>query len=107
MSTDPYASLRSLFEQNRAAQIHDAITGVTHSSEPDLDNFDDPGAARTAPSPPVAPLSAPPPEKPSAALEPNAAVDEAVDALLSRPLTPMTQVGMSDALVPVGSPVAG
>jgi len=107
MSTDPYASLRSLFEQSRAAQIHDAITGVSNSSEPELDNFDDPGAAPAAPSTPVAPVSPPPPVKPSAALEPNAAVDEAVDALLSRPLTPMTQVGLSDALVPVEAPVAG
>ena len=76
MSTDPYASLRSLYEQNRASQINDAITGVTGSSEPQLDNFDDPGAA-------ALPAAAPPP---AATPLPNAAIDSRVDDMLARPL---------------------
>jgi phospholipid-binding lipoprotein MlaA len=107
MSTDPYASLRSLYEQNRAAQIHDAVTGVTNSSEPVLDNFDDPGAAPVTPSTPATPVSPPPPLKPAAALSPDTAVDQAVDAMLARPLRPLAQTGLSDTLAPVETARAG
>lgn len=76
MSTDPYASLRSLYEQNRASQINDAVTGVTGSSEPQLENFDDPAA-------PPAPAAATPA---AATPAPGAAIDSRVDDMLSRPL---------------------
>jgi phospholipid-binding lipoprotein MlaA len=102
MSTDPYASLRSLFEQNRAGQIADAISGRSNSAEPQLDNFDDPGAT---PSPSAAPV-APPPEKPAAQLEPYGAIDRRVDAMLSRPLTPMVR-GMESAPALAGAQQAG
>jgi phospholipid-binding lipoprotein MlaA len=88
MSTDPYASLRSLFEQNRAAQINDARAGMTGSSEPSFDLLEDPGgtpadpgatpadpAAKTLPSEP----------RPGAMLE-----NRMIDQMLSRPLTPRT-----------------
>jgi phospholipid-binding lipoprotein MlaA len=102
MSTDPYASLRSLFEQNRAGQIHDAVTGVTGSSEPDLDNFDDPGAA---PPPAAAPAAE---EKPVAFLAPDAAMDRMVEDMLARPLAPMTPKMLSALALPaVESPPAG
>jgi phospholipid-binding lipoprotein MlaA len=77
MSTDPYASLRSLYEQNRASQISDAISGVTGSAEPQLQEFDDPGAK---PAPPAA--ATPPPAAPA----PGAAIDSHIDDMLARPL---------------------
>ena len=76
MSTDPYASLRSLYEQNRAGQIQEAITGVPGSATAPLDDLQDPDAA---PAPAV-----PPPAPPAAA--PSAAIDNRVDAMLGRPL---------------------
>ena len=98
-STDAYASLRSLFEQNRAGQIQEAITGIPGSAEPQFENFDDPAAAPAAPgapaSPPPAtanpgspetapgPTSAPAPAAPGS---PSAAIDEHVNALLLSPL---------------------
>lgn len=103
MSTDPYASLRSLFEQNRAGQIADAISGRSNSAEPQLDNFDDPGAT---PAPSAAPAPPPPPEKPVARLEPYGAIDRRVDAMLSRPLTPMAR-GMEWAPALAGADQAG
>ncbi|HEY4029185.1 MAG TPA: VacJ family lipoprotein [Caulobacteraceae bacterium] len=55
MSADPYASLRSLYEQNRAVQVQEAITGVPGSATPTFDDLQDPGAA-PAPAPaPAAP----------------------------------------------------
>jgi phospholipid-binding lipoprotein MlaA len=101
MSTDPYASLRSLFEQNRAGQIADAVAGASGTAQPQLDDFNDPGAAN-----PAAPVSPPPPgtpapsAKPSAALAPGGAVDRMVEALLDKPLSPMTPA-------PVEPPQAG
>ena len=81
MSTDPYASLRSLYEQNRTSQINDAIAGVTGSTEPQLDEFDDPGAK------PAAPAVTPPPVAPSAAAaSPAAAIDSRINDMLARPL---------------------
>jgi phospholipid-binding lipoprotein MlaA len=62
MSTDPYASLRSLFEQNRAGQIADAVAGASGTAQPQLDDFNDPGAAN-----PAAPVSPPPPGTPAPA----------------------------------------
>ena len=107
MSTDPYASLRSLFEQNRAGQISDAISGRTNSAEPALDNFDDPGAAPATPSPApppsVAPVEPPPPAKPAALLEPGSALDLRVDAMLSRPLGSVSGRSLSYAAPPVES----
>jgi phospholipid-binding lipoprotein MlaA len=111
MSTDPYASLRSLFEQNRAAQIQDAITGVSGSAQPELLDFDDPNAAPPAGAAPVSP---PPPSKtdtPAAALEPGGAMDQMVDAMLARPLVVMDQGSAGApaplALAPVESARAG
>ena len=101
MSTDPYASLRSLFEQNRAGQIADAISGRTHSAEPPLDSFDDPGAAPTAPPPSASPVEAP--AKPAAMLTPGSALDRQVDAMLSRPLAPISARALSYAAPPVES----
>jgi phospholipid-binding lipoprotein MlaA len=101
MSTDSYASLRSLFEQNRAAQIHDAMTGISGSSQPQLDDFDDPGAS------PAGPVSPPPPGTPAPAPSPSAAIDSMVDAMLERPLAPMRPELSSGALVAVESPRAG
>jgi phospholipid-binding lipoprotein MlaA len=103
MSTDPYASLRSLFEQNRAGQIADAISGRSNSAEPQLDNFDDPGAT---PAPSAAPVAPPPADKPAAQLEPYGAIDRRVDAMLSRPLTPMAR-GMESAPALSGAQQAG
>jgi phospholipid-binding lipoprotein MlaA len=77
MSTDPYASLRSLYQQNRAAQIQEAITGEPGSAAPPLNDLDDPAAAPA----PAAPAAAPTP-----AAQPSAAIDRAVDDLLNRPL---------------------
>ncbi len=108
MSTDPYASLRSLFEQNRAAQIQDAITGVAGSAQPQLLDFDDPAAAGT----PAQPISPPPPDKPAksdqpaAELAPGGALDQMVDSMLARPLV-LTTEQPSGAIMPVESPQAG
>ena len=91
MSTDPYASLRSLYEQNRASQINDAITGVTGSSEPQLQDFDDPGAAPAPPAAAPAPGVAPaPPAAAPPAPAPVAAIDSHIDQMLARPLRPVT-----------------
>src|ERR1700761_797713 len=76
MSTDPYASLRSLYEQNRAGEIQEAITGVPGSAAPPLDDLEDPGAAPAPAVPPAAPPAS----------SPSAAIDSQVDAMLSRPL---------------------
>ena len=74
-STDNYASLRSLYEQNRAVQIGDAIAGAAGSVQPTLDDLQDPGATPTA-------APAAPAPKPS----PSAAIDRAVDEMMNRPL---------------------
>ena len=86
MSTDPYASLRSLYEQNRALQIQEAITGMPGSATPPLDELQDPGASPAAPAPasPAQPAPAAPEASPNAA--PNAAIDRRIDELLGRPL---------------------
>jgi phospholipid-binding lipoprotein MlaA len=76
-SADSYASLRSLYEQNRAVQIQEAITGMTGAATPSFDDLQDPGAA---PAPARPPAAAPPPSSPSAA------IDRQVDLLLARPL---------------------
>jgi phospholipid-binding lipoprotein MlaA len=91
MSTDPYASLRSLYEQNRASQINDAISGVTGSSEPQLDNFDDPAPSPASPGPA--------PATPSAAPSPGAAIDRRVDEMLTRPLRLVSGVVLEPARV--------
>jgi len=80
MSADPYASLRSLYEQNRALQVQEAITGVSGSANPSFDDLQDPGAG---PAPAPAPAQ-PPPAAPQAS--PSAAIDRAVDEMLGRPL---------------------
>ncbi len=112
-STDSYASLRSLYEQNRAAQIQEAKTGVPGSAEPQLDNFDDPGAATpVAPAPPGTPPPGPgTPGAPSPAPMPSAALDRMMggmtDAMLARPLTPLAVNARSGALAPVEPPKDG
>jgi phospholipid-binding lipoprotein MlaA len=113
MSTDAYASLRSLFEQNRTGQIADAVAGASGTAQPQLDEFNDPGAANPAAANPAAPVPPPPPgapepaAKPVAAIAPGGAIDRMVDALLDKPLAPMTPDLSSGALVPVESPQAG
>ena len=91
MSTDSYASLRSLYLQDRAAQIA-APPGSPPGSAPlqALPDFGDAGAdtapaaaAATAPSPAPAPAPAAPP-KPAAALEPaRAPTDPSSEVLAS------------------------
>ena len=76
MSADSYASLRSLYEQNRAVQIQEAITGMPGSANPSFDDLQDPGAA---PAPAKPPAAAPPPS-------PSAAIDQQVQEMLARPL---------------------
>lgn len=84
MSTDPYASLRSLYEQNRAGQIQEAITGVAGSAAPQLDPLDDPGAT-TAPVP-----GGDPSKPPGAPSEPHAQLEsDMISAMLARPLRPV------------------
>jgi phospholipid-binding lipoprotein MlaA len=105
MSTDPYASLRSLYEQNRAAEIQEAVTGTSTPPEPILNDFDDPGAS-------PAPVSAPPPAKPApgqaspaASLEPL--MDGLVARMLAKPLAPAAMNARSGALAPVEPSSAG
>ena len=99
MSTDPYASLRSLFEQNRAAQIQDARTGVTGSAEPSFDLLEDPGGTPADPGATPADPGAGP-AKPAAMLE-----NRMIDQMLARPLAPHTMaLGM---LTPVEPSRAG
>ena len=86
MSADPYASLRSLYEQNRAVQVQEAITGVPGSATPSFDELPDPGAtppdpAAPAPVQPQAVPAAPAPQSSS-----SAAIDRQVDEMLGRPL---------------------
>jgi phospholipid-binding lipoprotein MlaA len=82
MSADPYASLRSLYEQNRALQIQEAITGMPGSAGPILEDLQDPGASPAAPAPstPAPPQPAQPPASPSAE------IDNHVVEMLARPL---------------------
>jgi phospholipid-binding lipoprotein MlaA len=106
MSTDPYASLRSLFEQNRAAEISEAVTGKPGTAEPQLDDFNDPGAAPPA----AAPISKPPPGTPAPKTSPSAALDGgAVDALmgdmLAKPLKTV-KITASGEMAVVTPPVA-
>jgi phospholipid-binding lipoprotein MlaA len=82
MSTDPYASLRSLYEQNRAGQIQEAITGVAGSAAPPLDDLEDPGATQTPP--PAGPNA--PANGPASTLQPTTAIDRALEDMLGRPL---------------------
>ena len=66
MSTDGYATLRSLYLQNRAAEIADITSGGAGGGELILPDFDDPASAPT----PVAPLpTAVPPPRSSDAQE--------------------------------------
>jgi phospholipid-binding lipoprotein MlaA len=82
MSTDPYASLRSLYEQNRAGQIQDAIAGTAGAATPPLDDLEDPGATQNPP--PVGPNA--PANGPASTLQPSAAIDHAMEDLLNRPM---------------------
>ncbi len=105
MSTDPYASLRSLYEQNRDAEIQDAISGVPGSAQPQLDNFDDPGA------PPAAAPAAAPAQSAPAPAGGMAAMDRMVDGMmadmLAKPLAPVAMNARSGALAPVEQARAG
>src|SRR6201996_7626445 len=87
MSADPYASLRSLFEQTRAVQIQEAITGVPGSASPTFDDLQDPGAGPAPATPAPSPAPAPTPH-PAAApqAQPSAAIDQSVLDVLGRPL---------------------
>lgn len=85
MSADPYASLRSLYEQNRAVQVQEAITGMPGSATPSFDDLQDPGAG-PEPAPAPSPTSAEPPPAAQPPASPSAAIDRRVDELLSRPL---------------------
>jgi len=90
MSADPYASLRSLFEQNRAVQIQEAITGMPGEATPTLDDLQDPGASPAAPVP-----AAPGPAQstPNQA-SPSAEIDRHVGELLARPLRLVSGVAL-------------
>ncbi len=79
MSADPYASLRSLYEQNRAVQIQEAITGMPGAATPSFDDLQDPGAS---PAP-----AAPAPVQPAPSqASPSAEIDRHVVQMLTRPL---------------------
>lgn len=82
MSTDPYASLRSLYEQNRAGQIQEAIAGMPGVATPPLEDLEDPGATQNPP--PAGPNA--PAAGPASTLQPTTAIDKAMSDLLSRPL---------------------
>jgi phospholipid-binding lipoprotein MlaA len=58
MSTDSYASLRSLYLQDRAAEVLDVTTGGA-PPEPALADFDDPAPAAAAPTSAPAPITPP------------------------------------------------
>ena len=85
MSTDPYASLRSLYEQNREGQVQDAIAGAQGAAEPQFGDFDDsPPAPAAAPAPgagPSKPPAVPSEPRPGAMLE-----NRVIDRMLDRPL---------------------
>lgn len=103
MSTDPYASLRSLYEQNRAAQIQDAKTGVPGSAEPQFDNLGDPTAMPAHGADPAPPRPAPADPRPGAAIE-----NSIIDAMLARPLMVVRpDMGSRGALAWVASPPLG
>lgn len=83
MSTDPYASLRSLYQQNREGQVQDAIAGAQGAAEPVFGDFDEP-----APPPPAAPAPTATPA-PEAAPEPRPGAmleNRLIDRMLDRPL---------------------
>jgi phospholipid-binding lipoprotein MlaA len=87
MSTDPYASLRSLYQQNREGQVQDAIAGAQGAAEPVFGDFDEPGAP-PAPAAPPAPVAAPAPA-PAAPAEPRPGArleDRMIGRMLDRPL---------------------
>jgi phospholipid-binding lipoprotein MlaA len=71
MSTDSYASLRSLYLQSRAAEIADVTPGGG-AAEPELPAFDDPA--------PAAPPTGPPPPTTSPAPSSGEGVETAPDA---------------------------
>ena len=60
MSTDSYATLRSLYLQNRAAEIIDVTTGGAAAPEPVLPDFDDPASAPPPVVTPPSPTTVPP-----------------------------------------------
>jgi phospholipid-binding lipoprotein MlaA len=107
MSTDPYASLRSLYEQNRAGEIQTAVTGGTAAPEPILNDFDDPGAgpAPVSPAPPAKPAPETQPASPTAALDPL--VDRLVADMLARPLAPVAMNARTGVPAPVQTPPSG
>ena len=82
MSTDPYASLRSLYEQNRTVQIQEAVVGQSGVVAPTLDDLQDPGATQSpAPVGPNAPATGP-----ASTLQPGAAIDQSIRDMMARPL---------------------
>jgi phospholipid-binding lipoprotein MlaA len=92
MSTDPYASLRSLYEQNRAGEIQEAITGVPGTAAPPLEDLEDPGAP-AAPAAPTPSATTPAAE----AVPAGAAIDRAMQDLLARPLRVVSGVTLEPA----------
>src|SRR5262249_9779391 len=80
MSADPYASLRSLYEQNRAVQIQEAITGMPGSATPSFDDdLLDPDA-RPVPAPgPAEPAPAQDTAPAAPLAQPSAAIDRRID----------------------------
>jgi phospholipid-binding lipoprotein MlaA len=83
-SADPYASLRSLYMQNRALQIQEAITGMPGGATPSFDDLQDPGASPSAPAPQAPNPAQPAPAAPQAS--PSAEIDRHVGEMLARPL---------------------
>ncbi len=93
MSADPYASLRSLYEQNRALQIQEAVTGMPGGTTPSFDDLQDPGAGPAAPAP-----AAPAPAEPAAPqASPSAEIDNHVVEMLGRPLRLVSGVALEPA----------
>mgnify|MGYP001545634766 CR=1 FL=1 len=83
MSTDPYASLRSLYLQNRAAVIASPPGAEQGGSTtlPALPDFGDPAAPAAPDSP--APTAQPPPPGPAAELQPPRAPDDPSSEVLA------------------------
>ncbi len=108
MSTDSYASLRSLYLQNRAAVIAAAPGAESGGSStlPSLPDFGDPAPAGAAPdsNPPASPapadpaLPSAPPPGPAAALDPpRAPVDPSSEVLAANRTDARLLVALSAA----------
>jgi phospholipid-binding lipoprotein MlaA len=84
-SVDFYAQLRSMAQQNRAAELNH---GTAPSTAPNL--YNDPGSPPAAPAPTAPVPAAPAAAKPSAVLDPSRQIASRLDAELNHGATPST-----------------